>query len=144
MINEEKVVLMTKASLFEKKQRKKAIKITRYFRWDYISLQLLRGWISVTIAFGLVAALWSVCHLEYLFENLNKMDLKGLATPFIMSYAAVTVGYLVILTGVSTYRYSKAHRAMNSYVGILKKISRVYADEEKPHAESTRTRGGKK
>ena len=44
MINEEKVILMTRASLYEEKQKKKALKISKYFRHDYISLQLLTGW----------------------------------------------------------------------------------------------------
>ena len=44
MINEEKVVLMTKASLCEAKETKKKLKIAGYFRHDYISLQLLSGW----------------------------------------------------------------------------------------------------
>ena len=42
MINEEKVILMTRASLYEEKQKKKALKISKYFRHDYISLQLLK------------------------------------------------------------------------------------------------------
>ena len=37
MINEEKVVLMTRASIYEEKKGKEQLKISRYFRHDYIS-----------------------------------------------------------------------------------------------------------
>ena len=54
MINEEKVILMTQASLYENKEKKRNLKITRYFRHDYISVQLLAGWFFVTLCFLLV------------------------------------------------------------------------------------------
>ena len=44
MINEEKVILMTHASLYENGEGKKQMKIADYYRHDYISVRLLLGW----------------------------------------------------------------------------------------------------
>ena len=41
MINEEKVILMTHASLYENGEGKKQMKIADYYRHDYISVRLL-------------------------------------------------------------------------------------------------------
>ena len=40
MINEEKVILMTHASLYENGEGKKQMKIADYYRHDYISVRL--------------------------------------------------------------------------------------------------------
>ena len=82
MINEEKVILMTRASLYEEKQKKKALKISKYFRHDYISVQLLAGWFFATVMLctAVRQCCGAACHMEYLLENLHKMDLTGFRT----------------------------------------------------------------
>mgnify|MGYP000161075128 CR=1 FL=1 len=51
MINEEKVILMTHASLYENGEGKKQMKIADYYRHDYISVRLLLGWFWGTVGF---------------------------------------------------------------------------------------------
>ena len=42
MLNNEKIILMTKLSLYEQKNQKKEIKTSKYFRGDYMSLKMLK------------------------------------------------------------------------------------------------------
>lgn len=111
MINEEKVVLMTKASLCEAKETKKKLKIAGYFRHDYISLQLLSGWFFATVSFGLCAALWAFCNMEYLLDNLHKMDLRNFGLTWILLYVCAVAVYSCILYGVCSFRYTTAKNA---------------------------------
>ena len=83
MINEEKVILMTHASLYENGEGKKQMKIADYYRHDYISVRLLLGWFWGTVGFAAMLALWVFCKMEYLMENLHNMDLKGFATTIV-------------------------------------------------------------
>lgn len=131
MINEEKVILMTKASLYESKESRKKLKITKYFRHDYISLQLISGWFFMTISFLLCTVLWGACNMEYLLDNIHKMDLKSLGMTFLLLYAAVIAVYVCILYGVYSYRYHQARKSVGRYAGTLQKISDIYAREEK-------------
>ena len=119
MINEEKVILMTQASLYENKEKKRNLKITRYFRHDYISVQLLAGWFFVTLCFLLAAVLWGACHMEYLMENLHKMDIQGFGLLVLAFYVVTVVVYLSVLYGVSSYRYSRAKRSVSEYMQTL-------------------------
>ena len=139
MINEEKVILMTKASRYESKKGKKELKIIRYFRHDYISIQILTGWFFVTVSFLLCAALWAVCHMEYLLDNLHRMDLKSFGWTVLLIYAAVMAVYLCILYGVSSYRYYKARKSVGTYAQILRKISDIYVREGKSPIAGTLT-----
>lgn len=143
MINEEKVILMTRASLYEEKQKKKALKISKYFRHDYISLQLLAGWFFATISFILCAALWAVCHMEYLLNNIHKMDLKSFGLTILVLYVLTVAVYSCLLYGICSYRYSQARRSVGSYAQTLKKISDIYEKEESS-AGAEKIDGGEK
>ena len=131
MINEEKVILMTKASLYEEKKGKEKLKIMNYFRHDYISLQMLYGWFFMTVSFVLCTALWGACHMEYLMDNLHKMDLKSFGLTVMFLYVLVVAVYLCILYGVCSYRYYTAKKSVSSYAQSLRKISDIYAQERK-------------
>ncbi len=130
MINEEKVILMTKASLYENKEKKRNLKIMKYFRHDYISVQLLTGWFFGTLCFLLGAVLWGACHMEYLMENLHKMDIQGFGMTVLALYVVIMVVYLCILYGVFSYRYSQARRSVAGYMQTLQKISYIYEKED--------------
>lgn len=130
MINEEKVILMTKASLYENKEKKRNLKIMKYFRHDYISVQLLTGWFFGTLCFLLGAVLWGACHMEYLMENLHKMDIQGFGMTVLALYVVIMVVYLCILYGVYSYRYSQARRSVAGYMQTLQKISDIYEKED--------------
>lgn len=131
MINEEKVKLMTKAAVYEQKAGRESLKITGYFRHDYISLELLKGWFFGSLAFALLAALWGAYHMEYLLNNIHKMDLKQFGLTAVAAYVAVVGVYMCILYGVYSYRYYKARKSVNGYVHTLSKISDIYRQEEK-------------
>lgn len=139
MINEEKVILMTQASLFEEKEQKKKLKTVKYFRHDYISLQLLQGWFFGTICFLLGLGLWGFCRMEYLLDNLHKMDLKEFGLTLLLIYVLTCAVYLCVLYGVSTFRYRAAKRSVNTYAQTLRKISNIYAHEEKNATSDTLT-----
>lgn len=131
MLNEEKVILMTRAALYEEKKGKEQLKISRYFRHDYISLQLLCGWFFLTVSFVLCAVLWGACNMEYLLENLHKMDLKHFGMTVISLYVFITIVYICILYAVYTYRYYRAKKSVGAYLHTLQKISNIYAQEKK-------------
>lgn len=51
MINEEKVILMTKLASYETHEGKKDMTVVHYFRGDYIGFQVLKSVIAATISF---------------------------------------------------------------------------------------------
>lgn len=139
MLNEEKVILMTRAALYEEKERGKKLKINKYFRHDYISLHLLFGWFFATVSFLLCVALWGVCNMEYLMGNIHKMDLKSFGMTLLLFYVLTVVVYACMLYGLYAYRYHMAKRSVNTYGHTLRKISEIYAQEEKNAASGALT-----
>ncbi len=141
MVNGEKVILMTKASLYETKEAKRSLKTTRYFRHDYISLQILAGWFFGSISFVLCLALYCVCNAERLMGSIHKMDLKAAGTTLATAYVCVMAVYLGIIYTVSAYRFHRARKSVGSYSQMLRKLSDIYAKEEKNEASGILTEG---
>lgn len=64
MLNEERVILMTKMASYEEGEGKRNMSLGRYFRGDYISIQLLRAFFSSTIAYLLGFGLYVLYDFE--------------------------------------------------------------------------------
>ena len=59
MLNNEKIILMTKLSLYEQKNQKKEISTGKYFKSDYMLLKMLSSFICATVGYLLCLILWS-------------------------------------------------------------------------------------
>ena len=77
MLNEEKVILMTQMASYEENEGKKNMAIGRYFRSDYIAIQVLKSILCATIAYGVCFALFVFYDFENFMQDIYKMDLIG-------------------------------------------------------------------
>ena len=74
MLNEEKVILMTKLASYEKREGKANMSVSSYFRGDYISLHLLKAVIVSTISYFIGFGLYWLYYIEDLLENMYEID----------------------------------------------------------------------
>ncbi len=126
MINEERVILMTKLASYEANEGKKNVAIGSYFRSDYIGWQVLKSIISVTIAFAAVFAIYIFYDFELFMTDIYKMDLLEFGRK-VLTYYLVAVGvYALISYAVYAYRYSKAQKSLKLFYANLKKLAGMY------------------
>ncbi len=126
MLNEERVILMTKMASYEEGEGRKSMSLGRFFRGDYISLQLLRAFFCSTIAYLLGFGLYILYDFEILLADIYKMDLFVFAQNVVMWYAIFVAGYCVLTYAVCTYRYAKAKNSLKCYYHNLKKLDNLY------------------
>ena len=69
--------------------------------------------------------------MEYLLDNLHKMDLRSFGLTILTVYVLVVAVYCCILYGLCSYRYYTAKKSVSSYAQSLRKISDIYAQERK-------------
>ena len=117
---------MTKMASYEAGECKKSMSLGRYFRGDYISLQLLRAFFCGTIAYLLGFGLYVLYDFETLIANIYKMDLIVFAQNVVTWYAILVVGYCVLTYAICTYRYAKAKNSLKCYYHNLKKLDSLY------------------
>lgn len=128
MLNKDRIVLMTRMESYAKNEGRQNMQIGRYFRGDYISLQILKSVVSATIVYVLIFALYILYHLEQFLEDIYRMDLFAFARDVILYYGVTVVAYGLISYMVYAYRYSKARKSLKKYYDNLKKLNSLYQD----------------
>lgn len=126
MINEERVILMTRMASYEAHEGKKSVKIGNYFRGDYIGFQVLKSVIAATIAFIIVFGVYIFYNFETFMQDIYKMDLMEYGKGIITVFLCVVGIYAVISYIVYAYRYSQAKKSLKVYYGNLRKLSAMY------------------
>ena len=103
MLNENKVKMMTKMSIYEKNEGKTMLKTAKYFKGDYVSLGVLKTIISVTVAFVVIVILSALCQADSLAENVNSIDYASMGK----SIAGYYVTFIIIFGIISGVVYSR-------------------------------------
>lgn len=126
MLNEERIILMTKLASYESGEGKKNTAIGSYFRSDYIGMQVVKSIISATIAFFILFALYVLYDFETFMLEVYKMDLFDFAKNILILYGVFVIGFAVLTYVLYTYRYSKVKKNLKNYYNNLKKLASMY------------------
>ncbi|MBD5500171.1 MAG: hypothetical protein HDR10_03045 [Lachnospiraceae bacterium] len=126
MINEEKVILMTKLASYESGRGKRNMNVLNYFRNDYIGFQIFKSVIAATISFFAVFAVYVFYNFETLIQDIYKMDLMAFGKTIVILYLCVVGAYGVISYVVYASKYAKAKKSLKVYYASLKKLAGMY------------------
>ena len=126
MINEDKVILMTKLASYESNEGKRNMSIVNYFRGDYIGFQVLKSVIAATISFFALFAVYAFYNFEQLMQDVYKMDLLEYGKSIVILYLCTVGAYGVVSYILYSTRYSKAKKSLKHYYNNLKKLSSMY------------------
>lgn len=131
MINQEKVLRMTKMASYEAKTGKKDKAAASYFRSDYIGMQMIISLVTVTAVFLAGLGAYVVFHFTEFMENIYSMDLAGTARHILLLYATVAGVYLAVTYAVYAVRYAKAKKRLNLYIEYLDCLEEGADDTER-------------
>lgn len=131
MLNEEKVKLMTRMAMYEKKPGRKAMKMTKYFQSDFVSWNMIKTVIAVTVSYLLMAGCWVLYHLEYLMENLYTLDFAELIKKLLTYYVVLLVAYVVLSYIIYAVKYGMAMKSLRRFRTSLKKVRQINQEEAK-------------
>ena len=126
MLNEKRIILMTKMASYEENEGKRNVAIGSYFRSDYIGWQVLKSIISATIAFVVVFGMYIFYDFELFMTDIYKMDLLEFAKRVFTLYLWTIGVYAVISYVVYTVRYSRAVKSLKTYYVNLRRLSDMY------------------
>ena len=130
MVNEDRIKLMTRMAAYEKEEHKVNKKIVSFFRSDYISMQMLKSVVSTTIVFAIMFGLYVLYDFEVFMKEIYQMDMFEFAKSVIIVYVIFLGVILLITYVVSLYRYNRALQSTKLYYANLKKLSRIYGEQE--------------
>ena len=130
MLNEDRIILMTKMASYEEREGKKYVAIGSYFRSDYLTVQVLKSVLSAALAFVIAFALYIFYNFEVFMQDIYKMDLIGFAQTVLIWFGVTVVGYGVLAYIVYSYRYAKAKKSLKCYYHNLKKLNSLYNQQQ--------------
>ncbi len=130
MLNNRKVRLMTRLAIYEQTEGKEDVRISKYFRTDYVRLNVLKSIVAVTAGYLLILLLLIVYHSEYLIREAVTLDYRGMVS----KYAGI---YIIILTvygalGMIGYmiKYRASRKKLAKYFRMLRRLRSLYREEE--------------
>lgn len=126
MLNEKRVMMMTRLASYEAGEGKKNIAIGNYFRGDFLAAQILKSVVCSTLSFFIVFGLYVLYNFETFMQELYNMDLILFAKSVLKNYVIVVVLYAVLVYVVSTLRYVHAKKNLQRYYKNLKVLNALY------------------
>ncbi len=129
MLNEERVILMTRMAAFEQHEGKKNNAINSYFRSDYVGFEVLKSIISATIVYLILVAAYVMYHFADVLQDIYNTDIMGTAKKYLVYYIILVAVYSVISGVYYSIRYRKMRGSMRAYYACLKKLGRMYEKE---------------
>ncbi|MBQ9563507.1 MAG: hypothetical protein IJR36_08600 [Lachnospiraceae bacterium] len=135
MLNEEKIRLMTKLSVYEEREGKNDIRLSNYYRSDYERYQVLKTVLCGTIAFLIVVALVVLYNTEFLIQNALVLDYKNIITYGLTIYGLVMVIYILFTILLSSIRFRKSRKRLGVYFRGLKQVEEICREEEAKTAQ---------
>ena len=142
MLNEQKIKKMRKLAVYESGRGKEDLKISNYYRSDYIGLALIKNFFLTTIAYVLLVAVCFGYKTEFIMNNLHRINLVVLGTEILIVYVMLIIVYSVVTYIYRSVKYKKAQEGVEEYYRELGRLKEMYAREEKKTGKQTGRRKG--
>lgn len=130
MLNNRKVRLMTRLAMYEQNEGKEDVRLSKYFRSDYVRLQTLKTVVSVTVGYLLVLLILVVYHSEYLIENAVTLDYRGMIVQYAGIYVAILAVYCALGTIGYMIKYRASRKKLAKYFRMLRRLRSLYREED--------------
>lgn len=130
MVDNRKVRIMTRMSIYEKHEGKEDLKLNKYFKSDYARLQVLKTLISISLAYVMVVMLVILYKLEYIIDNALTLDYPAIGKMILGAYIIVLAVYLIGSLFGYALKYQFSRKRLKKYYKLLKTLKEIYKEED--------------
>lgn len=136
MLNQEKIRMMARLSIFEKREGRDVPRISRYYKADYISNRILRAALHYSLCFLLVASFVLLLKINMIFESLNPDFLLSLGRGILLLYLLGLSAAVVAAAALSANYYDRIQRLGDRYLDELERLLELEEAEDALPASS--------
>ncbi|MBP3616526.1 MAG: hypothetical protein J6J38_00635 [Lachnospiraceae bacterium] len=130
MLNNRKVRLMSRLAMYEQNEGKEDVRLSKYFRTDYVRLNVLKTVVAVTLGYLLVLLLLIVYHSEYLIQEAVTLDYKGILLRYVGIYIIILVVYCSFAMIGYMLKYRASRKKLAKYFRMLRRLRSLYREED--------------
>ena len=129
MLNNRKIRLMTKLAIFENKEGKEDIRLSKYYKTDYVRYQVLKSIISTTVGYLLILTLIFLYRSEYIIKNAVSLDYKTIGSYILGVYIILITVYGLGSLAWFSFKYDASRKKLSRYNKLLKRMMKIYKEE---------------
>lgn len=141
MLDQNRIRLMTNLARYEGGTGKEDLRISKYYRGDYIGIGLLKNFILTTFGYFLVWGAIIAYNMEYLLDNLHKVNMSVVILEFVIGYILFLILYSTVTWIRRRRRYEAARESVKVYYNGLGELARLYGQDEQK-GKKKEPRGG--
>ena len=138
MLDEKKIRLMTKIARYEQNEGKEDLRISGYYRSDFLASALLKNFVLTTIGYVAVVALYLASRGDSFLEELDVLHLIMLVVVIAAGYLIALVCYSGAVYILESLRYSRAQKDVRAYDAQLSALEKLYGGQEEDTADKKR------
>ncbi len=131
MIDEKKTRLMTKLTIYAKHDGKEDIDMARYYKADYVRLEVIKTILGVTLGSVLILAIIAIYYSEFLLDNALFMNYKALGKVILGYYLALLTIYIGITVIAYSIKYTKSRERLSKFYRSLGKLKKLEEKEQR-------------
>lgn len=135
MLNNKKIRVMTKLALYEQKDGKEDIRMSKYYKTDYVRLEMLKTIVNITIGYALILLIIGIYKAEYLISEAVTLDFVRLGQYILGFYIVILTIYITGAIIGYSIKYDKSRKTLAKYYKALKKLIRICDEEEKVNGQ---------
>lgn len=130
MLNNKKIRVMTKLALYEKKEGKEDIKMSKYYKTDYVRFEMLKTIVSITIGYALILLLIGVYKAEYIISKAVTLNFVRIGQYILGFYLVILTIYVISSIIGYSIKYDRSRKTLGKYYKALKKLLHICNEEE--------------
>jgi hypothetical protein len=130
MLNNDKIKIMTRLAIYEQNEGKEDIKLSKYYKLDFIRYNLLKSIVSVTFAYLCILLMIGIYKSEYLIQEAVKLNYQMIGTKILGIYVILLTIYVFSSFIIYSFKFDSSKKRLLKYRKNLKKLRQIYRDEE--------------
>lgn len=129
MIDPKKIRLMTKLAIYEKQEGEEDISIGKYYRADYVRMNILKTILAVTFGYLLLLLMIVIYHSEFLLDNALVLNYSLIGRKLLGYYLFLLAVYIGAVGVGYTVSYTRSRERLAKYYKMLGKLKKIEEQE---------------
>ncbi len=130
MLSKKKIKIMFRMADYERGKGKQDLNIIKFYKNDYVRLNMIKSLICVTFAYLLIVGLVAMYNIGYIIESTFDLPYRSIVIWIAGIYIALLVIYAFISLVVYAFKYDKARKRVKQYFRYLKYLQKNYQSDE--------------
>lgn len=130
MLNEERVKHMTKLAFYETKGGSDDMKISFYYKKDYIGFNTFWSVFWMTVAYITLVVIAWITFMSGLLETLSSKQIMTIVLSFIGIYLVLLIAYIRFAKNIYKRRHARAYHRVKRFKDELEQLEKMYEKED--------------